>query len=121
MKISKECVEKNSVEGSIATLAHRDLEGMIAREERERAILKKLCEPNERSVRVKKDIFCGLCQTAVFCSYVVFDRRCDLNLSTDELYEVPEGFVDQGIDKGEKISCRNIVLTILLLTNFEYS
>ena len=54
------------------------------------------------------------------CSYVVFDRRCDLNLSTDELYEVPEGFVDQGIDKGEKISCRNIVLTIVLLTNFEY-
>ena len=84
------------MEGSIATLAHRDLEGMIAREERERALVKKLCEPNERSVRVKKDIFCGLCQTAVFCSYVVFDRRCDLNLSTDELYEVPEGFVDQG-------------------------
>ena len=100
LKIAKESVEKNSVEGSIVTLAHKDLQFMIDRESKERSDLLKLIKPTTRNVRIKKDLFCGLCQTAVYCSYVMFDRRCDLQLNDAETYDVPETFVDQGIDKG---------------------
>ena len=93
-------MEKNSVEGSIVTLAHKDLLFMVERETREREAILALVAANVRSVRIKKDLYCGLCQTAVFCSYVLFDRRAEVKFENTEMYEVPEGFVDQGIDKG---------------------
>ena len=94
-------MNENSVEGSIVTLAHKDLECMVEIEEKDRAEIIKFMNPKQTKTKIKKDIFCGICQTSVFCSYVRFDRKCDLKLKHDEIYEVPETFVDgQGIDKG---------------------
>jgi histone demethylase JARID1 len=95
LKISQEAANNNSVEGSIVTLAHQDMKFMIEREVSERNQIMKLIKPKTAKTRLKNDTYCGICQTSVFCSYVVFDRRANLKLESDEIYEVAEGFVDQ--------------------------
>lgn len=100
LTISQEAVNKNSVEGSIVTLTHQDLKFMIKKETSERNQITKLLSPNVHRTRLKKDTFCGICQTAVYISYIMFDRRANIVLDDEDIYDVPEGFIDQGIVKG---------------------
>ena len=97
LKIAQEAANNNSVCGSIVTLAHQDMKFMIEREVHERNQIMKLIKPKISKTRLKADTYCGICQTAVYCSYILFDRKSGLKLESEEVYEVPEGFVDQVI------------------------
>merc|ERR1712150_86567 len=72
----------------------------ISREQDELDKIKKNTKCIIEKATIKEDTFCGICQTSVYCSWCVYLGK---NIKPDdyEEYEIPEGFVDQGIERGK--------------------
>ena len=111
IRVAKLATSGYKVESSIVTGAHADLAKMIEREKKEQAVVMELGKCKIKKCQIKKDMYCCVCQTSIFCSYCLTAKSIKDEMEEEEKYEVPEGFVDQGIECGsDRVLCNQCAI-----------
>ena len=109
IRVAKLATSGFQVESSIVTGAHEDLSNMIEREKADQEKIMELGKCKISKCKIEKDQYCGICQTSVFCSYCYTVKS--VVLDEEQKYEVPEGFVDQGIEIGsDRVLCNQCAI-----------